>query len=212
MIKKISIITLVLATFITIPGCGSSSSANTDQQVAQDSQTQQNQMTPADGNGQGQMVQADLSGEITSISSNQITIKVVKMPEFGTRGRGRNGGGDANNAQNTDDSSRKDQNVASPSNDNQSGNNAKNGGGDKQPGGGVQYTGETKTITIPSDMEITTFARGNNKNQSVKLTDLKQGEILQVWYSDKNKETIKKVSVRSIPQKKGSSTQDTKTK
>lgn len=209
MLKKIGIITLVLATLIAIPGCGTNSNTATDQQSAQSSQTQQNQVTNSDGKMPEKMEQADLRGEVTSISSNQVTVKVIKMSEPGAKGPDRNGG---TASKNTEGDNGKDGNMAPPSDDKQPSSDSKSGNESQRRGGAVQYTGETKTITIPTDMEITTFARGDDKNQSVKLADLKQGDILEVWYSDKNNETIEKISVRSANQKNDSTAEASTTK
>ena len=63
----------------------------------------------------------------------------------------------------------------------------------------VTYTGESKIITIPDGVEITSSTRGNNgsEQKTLALTDIKKGDILQIWYSDKSTETISKVSVRA---------------
>lgn len=216
MINKMSIITLVLATLVMFSGCAAKSE-NTEQQVVQNGQTGQGtQMAPPEGGRQGMFEPADLSGEITSISASEITVKVIKTSAFAPNGQGNNRGikgsvGDKQQTDNPQDNGNSQDNTTQ-NDGKQPGTNTKRNGGGMRPGGAVEYTGEIKTIIIPSDILITTSVRGNNgmETKDVKLTDLQKGDILQVSYSDQDKESIEKVTVRSmIPN--GANAQDSAT-
>lgn len=201
-----SIIILVLAALAVMPGCGTNSNTSAGLQSAQNSQSQTNS---SDSRGAGKFELADLMGEITSVSSNKVTVKVIKMPAFSAKGSGKNGGKNSSNSQSTVGDNEKNQKMTPPSENSGTYQNDKSNGGTRR-GGELQYTGETKTVTIPSDMKITTFARGDDNKQSLKLADLKQGDILEIWYSDKDKETIEKVSVRAAQQNQDSRNSGTK--
>lgn len=60
------------------------------------------------------------------------------------------------------------------------------------------YTGETKTITVTSDIPITTMNRTEQGMETVnlKFEDIKAGDILSVWYSDKETGKISKIIVQ----------------
>ncbi len=95
---------------------------------------------------------------------------------------------------------------------------------DRGPGRGgftaeKKYTGETKEITVSSDTPITTFGMGgfdrNNfdrngndsgerkapEQQTLKVSEVKEGSIIQVWYKDNtadNKE-IDRITIMQMP-------------
>ena len=69
----------------------------------------------------------------------------------------------------------------------------------------TQYTGEEQKITISDSTPITTFSRGTDASQksNLKVSDIKKGDRIQVWYADKEKKTIEKISImpqRNAPQ------------
>ncbi len=61
----------------------------------------------------------------------------------------------------------------------------------------LTYTGETTSITIPEGVSISEMTRGENGVQQEELTiaDIKEGDILQIWYSDKDKGVAEKVRI-----------------
>lgn len=82
------------------------------------------------------------------------------------------------------------------------GGGAGNGNSEGRPGGQFQmpaaeYTGESKTLTVPEDVTISSMGgrNGNNGQDTLSLSDIQQGEIVQIYYSDKEKETISKITV-----------------
>lgn len=62
------------------------------------------------------------------------------------------------------------------------------------------YTGATKTVTVTDDFKISQGQnmRGQNKTgnskSSVKVSDLKAGQIIMIWYKQ-NTETVERISI-----------------
>jgi len=186
MSRKMCIITLFAILAFAASGCGSGAQAQ--------GAGAENAAAAATG-AQGQFSRPDLSGEVGSIKGNEITLKVIETPNF------RQGNSQRNRSQGSDDRG----------NGNQGNNDRtqRQGSGFNGPQGqrrAVQYTGETKNITVPSGTSITVFTRGENGRESkaVELKDIKQGDILQVWYSDKDKGIISRITV--IPSAPGPDT------
>ncbi len=116
----------------------------------------------------------DLTGEITEINGNDISLNIIATPQFTP----------------TDSNSPKkyhprDAQSSSSQQDTQ-----------REP----QYTGETKTITIPENTPISTTTRASSGNelQNLQVSDLKIGDILQIWYSNQDSQSLDKISVRQI--------------
>lgn len=185
--RIISILMLLTVLSLSLSGCKSKTAKGNNGQARQRS------------NQQGQFQAADLSGEVTEINGKEITIKVIEMPQFN---RGNNGQG--NNNQSGNNQGGRYQGGNGQDNNQNGGQNNKNpgNGGNPQPGGGraFNYTGETKTITIPDGISITTRDRANNGVQSknIELKDIVKGDILQIYYSDKDKGTISKINVMTV--------------
>lgn len=138
------------------------------------------------GNFMGRMASADLIGKIVFVDGNTMKIEVAKQNQ--------------NNKSSNSNVGEQDSNV----NGNQSNNNNDNrrppqGG---FPGGKLElsYTGETKTITVTSDVKISerTGMPGKNGNDSskssTKVSDLKKGQVIMVWYKQ-NTKTVERISV-----------------
>jgi hypothetical protein len=161
----------------------------------------------------------DVYGEVSSISGNNITIKLMEMPQRGqfTPGNGQQtqGAGQNNN---------QDQASTTP---------RPRG---TRPAGGFQaqrnYTGQSETITVASDTPITTFNmgnrnggngnggngnggngnggngngnggngngggnRGNFQQTPIKITDIKVGSIISVYYNKDSENTNEIQSIR----------------
>lgn len=177
---KVIIISLLLAAAVGLSGCGSNAQEAVKQKTGADAQ----------GERRGQMARADLVGEVTSVTGSDVVVKVIEMPDFGQNTP--QGNDAANSGQD------KSQNRKNGSNG--EGQNERQGRGQEQgpgPGREVKYTGESKTLTIPAGTAITTFDREQNGRQvkNIEVKDIKQGDTIQIWYSDKEKETIEKISV-----------------
>jgi hypothetical protein len=191
--KAISLIAISILTASLLFGCKANTVDNQNNGANQNS-TAQNGQNQGNFNGRGQFQRADLSGQVVSIKGNAVTIKVIKQPQF-TPQNGNNNNGSSNG--NGNNSSGNNNN-----NNNSNNNNSNNGNGNNQgqrPRRQLEFTGETKTITIPDGTSITTMVRGNQGRQTeqLKVTDLKANDILQIYYADKDKGTISKISVQA---------------
>ncbi len=183
---------------------GTVSGSSSNAQGWQDQNSQPNGSKRGNGGYRGQLQGqgADLTGEVSSISGNQITLKVIKMPAFNRNGTSPRGG--TGNSGNTSQPAAGSTPAAEPSSSTPASDSSNTspdsrgpkGNGHSQPRG-IQYTGETKTVTIPDGVAITAMARtnGDSNQQTLKLSDIKEGNVLQIWYSDKDKGTVSKINV-----------------
>jgi len=126
---------------------------------------------------QKNMQKSDLGGEVASIDGNKITLKLIKASEKPANGTQKDTSKDAT-------ADKKDAQTKAP---------------EKRQ---VEYTGETKDITIGDGVKITTMARGqqDSKAKDLTISDIKVGDVLQVTYSDKEKETVSNINVRPAAQ------------
>ncbi|SFD20341.1 hypothetical protein [Clostridium uliginosum] len=171
---------IVLTTTLMV-GCGANTTTG-----AQSKQTTQSTSTDDGSTKQKNFQRADLEGEVASIDGNKITLKVIKTPE-------RPEGSSQKNASKNADKTNSDVNN-------------KNGQAPKAPENRqVEYTGETKDITIGDGIQIKTMNRGQQGSESKDLTvnDIKVGDTLQITYSDKEKETISNINVRPVINQNG---------
>jgi hypothetical protein len=194
--NKISIIAIVILMLsVTACGSGNTTSDNASQSASNTENSAIRQGNPG-GGPSGQMQQADLMGEVTSVSGNQVELKLVEMPRFnnGNRPPQENGKGPADSTA-TD---KKSNNATADTGKDTGVAKGERPQGNKQPPQmSMNYTGETKTITIPDSVSISSMGRGkdNSEQKTLSISDIKAGSILQIWYSDEAKETISKVSV-----------------
>lgn len=133
----------------------------------------------------------DLYGEVSEVIGNEITLKLLKIPEMPAR-NGQKEGYKA--AGNVDD---KGSNVA-PNGANADGSGAQGAGAGA--GRGMrqkEYTGEEKTMVIPVGTSLVTTTRGENgmTESDISLNELKSGYTMSVYYK-KDGKTIEKISVR----------------
>lgn len=146
-----------------------------------------------------QFAQADLTGEVSKIEGNAITIKVVKMPQRQgnagnpnsqdkgnpqTQGNQQGNAGDQAAQQNQNGQPNPSQ-QGTPNGTNAPGGQ---GGQGRQNGGGRarEYTGEERTITIPAGFKVTTMTRGDNgiEQTEVDLSTIKAGSLLQIYFKE----------------------------
>ncbi|WP_129729511.1 hypothetical protein [Ectobacillus funiculus] len=127
---------------------------------------------------QGAFERPDLSGEITEVNGNEVTLKIIEQPQR-NNGNGRNPQG--NNQEKQGD---QDNNQGNPG-----------GTGGMRPE--ISYTGEVKTITIPADASLVAMTRGANgmSETAVNMSELTAGVRLSIYYKEDGK-TISKVSVQ----------------
>jgi hypothetical protein len=180
--KIIYILAGVALTTTLMVGCSKASTENT-----QTAQSSQSASTENGSTNQKNFQGADLEGEVASIDGNKITLKVIKAPE-------RPQGGDQKNAKQNGDQKH-------PQDSNNNNGQAPNKQGNRQ----VEYTGETKDITLSDGIQITTMSRGKQNSDSKTLTasDIKVGNTLLITYSDKDKETISKIAIKQAADKNG---------
>ena len=171
--KIIYTLASVALTATLMVGCG----ANTTD--AQSKQATQSTSTDDASNKQKNFQKADLEGEVASIDGNKITLKVIKTPEKAAGSSQKNASTDADKTNSEANNKDKQTNKV-------------------QQNRQVEYTGETKDITIGDGIQIETMNRGQQGSKSKDLTvsDIKVGNILQITYSDKEKETISNINVR----------------
>lgn len=201
---------------LSVSACGSNNTASSSETVAQsagNSVDRQDMSNSSGGDPSGQMEgeQADLRGEVSSISGNQVTLKLIEMPTFNKdnqppQGDGKNAGDTNGAAKSTDEPKAADTTAAKPSDNPPKGDSPE---GEKQPPQmSINYTGEEKTITIPNDITISSSGKkqADSEQKALSVSDIKSGNILQIWYSDEAKETISKVTViESMPSEKNPS-------
>lgn len=214
--KTLSIIAITALLSIGVFGCSSNTPENSGQPSANSSTSngQQNQAQKQDngtqgapGQGQGsgqnspgqnggqpqsQPEMANLSGEVDTIAGTEVTLKLIEG--FG----GRRGNGEQPNRGAGQPGEQQDSaNQGTPPQP--SGQNGPANRGTAPQQRELNYTGETKTITVPEGTPITTVTRGTEgmTTKEMELKDLKQGMILQVWYEDQEKGIIAKINVMS---------------
>ncbi|AKN31412.1 hypothetical protein Ccar_11310 [Clostridium carboxidivorans P7] len=161
-----------------------------------------------DGN---RMSNADLIGKIVSVDGNTIKIEVAKQDSNGNAAPDMKGNQNANGTPNMNDNQASkgmsNTNGSSNVNGNQSNNNNDSR---KPPQGGfpdgkleLSYTGEAKTITVNSDVKISerTAMPGQNRNDnsksSTKVSDLKKGQVIMIWYKQ-NTKAVERISVTQL--------------
>lgn len=199
------ILTLVATSVILMSlftGCGSQNKATSTQTSNTTTQSSSSSTTKNNQN----MKMPDLAGEVTAINGSQVTLKLIELPAMNQDKNGNAQNGQSTNSntnssnQSTQQSSQKpDGNPPSNQGGQQSTGNQSNG---QPPKMEVKYTGESKTITIADGVSITTFNRGENggTEKTIAVKDIKVGDRLDISYSDSNKTTISKISVRSASQ------------
>lgn len=187
--KIIYILAGIALTATLMVGCSSSTKDTQNKQDTQSASTNSSTSTDDSSNKQNGMQKADLEGEVTSISGNKVTIKVIKTPEK-TEGA-------------APDNASKDSDKANANKDSDKA-NSKDGQLSKgQPNKQVEYTGETKDITISDGAKIETMSmdQGNPSQKEITASDIKAGDVLRITYSDKEKETISTINVMSATNK-----------
>lgn len=137
----------------------------------------------------------DLYGEIKAVSGNNLTIALLEIPQRRAP---------------TDEEKQK-MRESRKNNDQGQGENSQNNR--QRPGvagsGEKKYTGKSETITIPADVPITAFDRGNRdgeksgkpEEKKLSLSDIKVGTMVQIWYKKDSgdKKEIQSIRVVQIP-------------
>ena len=165
--KIVYVLTGIALTATLMVGCGANA-ANT-----QTKSTASNASTDDGASKQRNFQRADLEGEVAGIDGNKVTLKVIKTPErpegTGDKQPGKDGGDKKANTQ--------DKQVSK-------------GQLNKQ----VEYTGETKDITLGDGIQIKSMGRGTQV-KDLTIGDIKVGDRLGITYSNKDNETISSIIV-----------------
>jgi protein involved in sex pheromone biosynthesis len=173
MLKSKKVILLIMFITLIFAGCA----------IKNSKQANQANLPKAQGNSQAQNASGSryagsmIRGSVQSVAGNQVSLKVIEAPQFrrgSGQGFGRRMEGRQGQQLRSEQPGRQAQRRDNP----------------------IKYTGETKIITIPDNIKITKMERSNKGivNAEVKLKDLKKDDILQVWYSDKEKSVITRVN------------------
>ena len=215
--NSVKILMIMLAFTVITAGCGNADSNAADTAAQKGINREENQNDGWQDNGpmnqsEGmRFQQPDLSGEIVSISDNSITVKVIEMsdmPGIGERQMGSRYDSTEVNSDNSQPTSPgREGNTegskpeAGQPEGSKSGQGIPDGGQPVQRNMELKYTGETKTVTIPEGISIMKSGRWNDDGQqqqnTVALSELKEGDILQIWYNDKE-EVVSKAMLLSI--------------
>lgn len=161
-------------------GCGANA-ADSKQETKKSAKTEAGATKPKN------VQKVDLAGEVASIDGNKIVIKIIKAPENPQEGNQKDASKDGDKEKSKDDN--------------------KDGQAPKTPANMKrEFTGENKDIVIGDGIQIATMTKGKQGVETKDLTinDIKVGDILQIIYSDKEKETISKIYVRSAESQNGS--------
>lgn len=131
-----------------------------------------NSADPSENGDQGAFSSADdaIYGKITEITGNEIKVAVVKKP--------------------AEDESGMDDLKGEVMTPNENDTPVIGGEGIEDPMDNLEFTGETKTFTIPSGVKIT------NMGQEINLSSLKKGDIISVVTDTENPDTV--VSVDKV--------------
>jgi len=148
----------------------------------------------------------DLRGEVTAIDDDEITLKLIKMPEFNGGPGGQPGNGQPPQATGTQNGTQTNGQQRPPQGQPPQATGTQNGAqtnGQPPQQRTIEYTGETKTITIPDSATITTMVMTDNKmtSEEIEVEDIEVGNIVTIWYSDDDSTTISKVSVQTLSEK-----------
>ena len=171
---------------LLLVGCGSN--ANTTN--TQGEQTTQSTSTDDGATKKDNFQKANLEGEVASVSGSKVTLKVIKTPEKNDQNSDQknNQNGTGNDGQKPDlDENDKDKQSSEP------------------PKMHVEYTGESKDITIGDGVQIKAMSGGkpDSELKDINVSDIKVGDVLQITYSDKDNQTISNINIRQATKQNG---------
>jgi hypothetical protein len=187
--KILSLVATSVILMSLFTGCGSQSKSTS----TQTSSTTESSTT---ANNQNKKM-ADLSGEVSAISDNQVTLKLIEMPTMPADKNGKQKDGQGTTASTNSSANQGTSQDGQKTNGTQPADQA-----GQKPKMEVKYTGETKTITISDGISITTLSKGEKDatEKTIAVKDIKVGDRLDISYSDSNKTTISKINVRGSNQ------------
>ncbi|KZL91009.1 hypothetical protein [Clostridium magnum] len=197
--KILTLVTTSVILMSLFTGCGSQNNS-TSTQASTTTTTQSSSSTTSNQNKK----MPDLAGEVTAISGSEVTLKLIELPAMNSDKNSKSQDGQSTNSSastSTQSTQQADQKTTGNAPSDQSGQKPSGQPGER-PKMEVKYTGETKTIKISDGVSITTFNKGENggTEKTITVKDIKVGDRLDISYSDSNKTTISKVSVRAAQQ------------
>jgi hypothetical protein len=186
MLKKLRLINILASSLmiLTIVGC-SSAAASEEQTTAAEEGTSKESNTKSIDLGE-----IDLYGEVSEVIGNEVTMKLLEIPDMSAMNREKGTVGDK-----TGDKAE----GSAPAGDTTSG--AAAGATTGTPSGGgmreKNYTGEEKTIVIPVGTPIVSMTRGEEGmvESEISLNELTSGSTLSIYYQEDGK-TIEKITIR----------------
>jgi hypothetical protein len=186
MLIKLRLINILASSLmiLTIVGC-SSAAASEEQTTAAEEGTSKEANTKSIDLGE-----IDVNGEVSEVIGNEVTLKLLEIPDMSVMNREKGTGGDK-----TGDKAE----GSAPTGDTTSG--AAAGAITGTPGGGgmreKNYTGEEKTIVIPVGTPIVSMTRGEEGmvESEIGLNELTSGSTLSIYYQEDGK-TIEKITIR----------------
>ena len=183
--KKLRLINILASglMILTIVGC-SSAAASEEQTTTAESTSKEANTNSTD------LGEIDVYGEVSEVIGNEVTLKLLEIPDMSAMNREKGTGGDK-----TGDKAE----GSARAGDTTSGAAAEATTG--TPGGGgmreKNYTGEEKTIVIPVGTPIVSMTRGEEGmvESEISLNELTSGSTLSIYYQEDGK-TIEKITIR----------------
>lgn len=188
---KAFLFTSLISGVLLLSACGS----NPQSAGSNDPNASSPSPSAVSGSQRGNFAAPDVYGEVKSVNGNDISVALLEMPQRPQR----------NNTQGSGDSTAPQGSKPQGTRPSGTGNGQRQGGGMNAP---KKYTGATQTVTVAADTQISTFERGsgngngngNNRptQKDIKVSDIKAGSIIQVWYKSGTKE-IQRIMVMQVP-------------
>lgn len=196
--KILTLVTTSVILMSLFTGCGSQNNSTSTQ--ASGTTTQSSSSATSNQNKK----MPDLAGEVTAINGSEVTLKLIELPAMNSDKNSKAQDGQGTNSSagsSTQSTQQADQKTTENAPSDKSGQKPSGQPGER-PKMEVKYTGETKTITISDGVSITALNKGENggTEKTITVKDIKVGDRLDISYSDSNKTTISKISVRAAQQ------------
>ncbi|MEH6995168.1 hypothetical protein V7075_21080 [Neobacillus drentensis] len=190
MLNKLHLINILASSLmiLTIVGCSSAAASEEQTMVAGEGTSKEANTKSID------LGEIDVYGEVSEVIGNEVTLKLLEIPDMSAMNREKGTGGDK-----TGDKTGVKAEGSAPAGDTTSG--AAAGAITGTPGGGgmreKNYTGEEKTIVIPVGTPIVSMTRGEEGmvESEISLNELTSGSTLSIYYQEDGK-TIEKITIR----------------
>lgn len=149
---------------------------------------------------------ADLMGKVISVDGNSIKIELVEETQNNkaSNSNKENQNKENNNTPDNNNNNKPNINPGNSMNTDSSNNSTSNAGNNNKQFQGnafeLRYTGEEKTIKVDEKVSISEVKnvplqnKTDTSKSSIKVSDLKSGQVIRIWYK-KNTETVEKINV-----------------